>query len=657
MQSISATCSDYGFYDGNVGCVNCQLDPSSCSGLCGDGIINGGEFCDTTNPAGTCGAWGFQRGNPECSSDCDLAGCGIIGWQPQTLTSTATNSISGLGPRDLFGVGASGSLLHYRGGSWVPLETGTTANLRSVWASSEGPLFAAGDDGVIVFHDRQDPTLHSFGSEPLFDVWGRSPSDVYVVGAAGTIGHYDGTTWSAVDTGLSVTQDLVAIDGNESGSLAVVGTGTLIIFDGSSWKQFDDAALVGKVLQDVRLWGDQGITVGDGSAIRFDSTVVLEDKAVSKDLKTLGGPSINNVYAFGELPGGLHYDGTSWRHVEIPTQHGRFRAVWSHGKDVLALSGSGVLYRSEGSHYSYADTDPIQHVRYDVAWGTSATSAWFGSRDFGGGIFHYDGRTLTRRVNAFIFDIWGTGPNNMYAAGLLSAWRNTGSGWVNISRNLNPMSPGTVFGSADNDVWFGGWQGALQHWDGNTWHFHASKTEETFWCGWSASETLAFAAGEEGVIRRWDGTSWSTMESGTGEWLEHMWGSGPDSVYVGSTSGTLLRFDGTAWNLEHTFPAISQIWGSGPDDVFVSTGYGGQLWHFDGAEWGEIRAVPLVPFSVWGSGSKLFVAGLNPFNNYSRVQTLSRITKWNCAESEVDCGNAVDDDCDGAVDESDSDCL
>jgi hypothetical protein len=35
----------------------------------------------------------------------------------------------------------------------------------------------------------------------LYDIWGSSGSDVFVVGQAGTILHYDGSTWSPISSG------------------------------------------------------------------------------------------------------------------------------------------------------------------------------------------------------------------------------------------------------------------------------------------------------------------------------------------------------------------------------------------------------------------------------------------------------------------------
>jgi len=37
----------------------------------------------------------------------------------------------------------------------------------------------------------------------LSSVWGNAPSDVFAVGARGTILHYDGTDWSAMSIGTT----------------------------------------------------------------------------------------------------------------------------------------------------------------------------------------------------------------------------------------------------------------------------------------------------------------------------------------------------------------------------------------------------------------------------------------------------------------------
>ncbi len=58
-------------------------------------------------------------------------------------------------------------------------------------------------------------------SEGIFDVWGTSSSDVYVVGWEGTMLHYDGTEWSAMTSGT--TAHLHALWGMSSSDFYAVG--------------------------------------------------------------------------------------------------------------------------------------------------------------------------------------------------------------------------------------------------------------------------------------------------------------------------------------------------------------------------------------------------------------------------------------------------
>jgi hypothetical protein len=76
------TCTDLGFNSGTLKCNSyCQFDTSQCEygPVCGNGIIEQGEECDTTNLNGmTCADFGnFTGGTLDCTSWCvyDFSGC------------------------------------------------------------------------------------------------------------------------------------------------------------------------------------------------------------------------------------------------------------------------------------------------------------------------------------------------------------------------------------------------------------------------------------------------------------------------------------------------------------------------------------------------------------------------------------------------------
>jgi hypothetical protein len=82
-------------------------------------------------------------------------------------------------------VGAGGTILHYDGDSWSAMISGTPNDLRDVWGS--GSSWSSPTSGTT--------------STQLNGVWGNAYNDVFdvfVVGASGSIRHYNGSAWSSM---------------------------------------------------------------------------------------------------------------------------------------------------------------------------------------------------------------------------------------------------------------------------------------------------------------------------------------------------------------------------------------------------------------------------------------------------------------------------
>ena len=65
----------------------------------------------------------------------------------------------------------------------------------------------------------------------LHGVWGTSGTDVFAVGDAGTILHYNGTSWSSMSSGT--TEILWGVCGSSGDVFAVVGYGSILHCDGN----------------------------------------------------------------------------------------------------------------------------------------------------------------------------------------------------------------------------------------------------------------------------------------------------------------------------------------------------------------------------------------------------------------------------------------
>jgi hypothetical protein len=125
---------------------------------------------------------------------------------PDTL-----KAVDGQGPNNVFAVGLAGSVFHYDGTSWNREDSRTNRPFTSlligpgVWATAtDGILFRRGGDG---WDDsfRVPVPLYMQG------VWASGGSDVFAVGMAGTVFHYDGGDWVTVN--LEEDSHLRGVDG------------------------------------------------------------------------------------------------------------------------------------------------------------------------------------------------------------------------------------------------------------------------------------------------------------------------------------------------------------------------------------------------------------------------------------------------------------
>src|SRR2546427_7409028 len=91
--------------------------------------------------------------------------------------------------------------------------------LRSVWGSASTDVWAVGDAGTILHWDGSAWSGFPSGTgNILYSVWGSASTDVWAVGDAGTILHWDGSAWSTVSTGTTHVLRGVGGGGSARGS-------------------------------------------------------------------------------------------------------------------------------------------------------------------------------------------------------------------------------------------------------------------------------------------------------------------------------------------------------------------------------------------------------------------------------------------------------
>jgi hypothetical protein len=121
---------------------------------------------------------------------------------------------------------------------------------------------------------------------------------------------------------------------------------------------------------------------------------------------------------------------------------------------------------------------------------------------------------------------------------------------------------------------------------------------------WGSAPNDIFAVGAEGAIFHYDGTDWTPMVSGledSGEYLNTVWGLSANDVYAPASTG-VLHYDGTTWKPLAGVPSCEHfsVWGTAPDNLFVTNLCG--VDHWDGATWAYMDPGGFVATELWGTG-------------------------------------------------------
>ncbi|AKU98776.1 hypothetical protein AKJ09_05440 [Labilithrix luteola] len=188
---------------------------------------------------GTCGLWRLRFTPPStleilegiAPSVCaDIGGREVLG-------------IHGVSAASLWAVGGGGAAIHVTGADGdapvaKPFNSLTPYALRGVWAASENDVWAVGASGTIR-HYRGDSLFWEVVDDvpttrALNAVWGTSAADVWAVGDAGTVLHYDGSHWSRMKVaGLGALRpNLYAVWSPSPGHVWIGGQGVVLSVGG-----------------------------------------------------------------------------------------------------------------------------------------------------------------------------------------------------------------------------------------------------------------------------------------------------------------------------------------------------------------------------------------------------------------------------------------
>lgn len=418
---------------------------------------------------------------------------------------------------------------------------------------------------------------------PIRGTFALGPTDVWAVGDAGTVLHYNGTAWSLVSSGVAA--DLYAVWASGASDVFAVGEkGTVIHWNGTAFSAQTSGLGTATALRGV--WGTGSgnvFAVGDGgNIIRYaGGTTWGAPNMVSADtLNAISGVDQNNIYAVGNNGAVAYFNGSTWtkQTVNAPANATNLFGVASNGGTSFAVGAGGTIIKLSAGTWS-TDTSPTSQ-QLNAIFGRTATDFWA---------------------------VGATGTRIRY----------TGT-WADASGADGGMADLYAVSGSSTTVFAGGNAGAVLSTPNSTAWTAAIKGgtgEIRSMYGFSPKDI--WVVGASGMIMHYDGTSWTPSTSGTSENLNSIWGSSATDVWAVGDNHTLLHNQGSGWTSvtvqDPSVTNLNGIWGSGPLDVWAVGGCSvateNHMLHIAGSSQAGVilNASPSnapTMYSVWGSSDK-----------------------------------------------------
>lgn len=257
----------------------------------------------------------------------------------------------------------------------------------------------------------------------LTRIIGFSASNIWAVGARGTVLHLDGGVWQQMLAGTST--DLQDIWGSGPGSLWAVGgssySSVLMHYDGSGWLEISLPDDVGQVKGLYGVWGSSASdiwVVGHEGLILHrtpDGWARISGPTTEK-LNGVWGTDAKNVWAVGDNGTILHYQGIAWSAVTPPTQADLARLWGSSASDIWAV-GDGVLLHYDGDRWTEDQGAGAPDYGLGI-WGLTKRAVW--ASGSAGTILHYNGTSWARQttlVDNWLHSVWAFDATSIWAVG------------------------------------------------------------------------------------------------------------------------------------------------------------------------------------------------------------------------------------------------
>lgn len=203
----------------------------------------------------------------------------------------------------------------------------------------------------------------------------------------------------------------------------------------------------------------------------------------------------------------------------------------------------------------------------------------------------------------WIMSGWGTGDGSLWVVGgtvtIGAVIRRDATGWHEVDLGVRVPLMHWVHGTSAHDIFVGGRDGKMLHYDGYGWSLQPTPTTAPIWGIWAAASDDVWAVGGNSAlggpafIIHYDGVSWALVDlpalvrPGVFAFFK-IWGAAADDLYSVGQNGAILHWNGG--RLIEQGAGISQdligIWGNAADDITTVGGRGtAEIAHYDGTRW------------------------------------------------------------------------
>lgn len=613
--------------------MNCGSTDDGCGNSlsCGPGSCGDGLVCGAGHTPNVCGAelcapngWCWVQGFPEAeyprrvwaASDTEFWTVNEYGGAmrvkngvrqryalPGQLSAAA---VWGSSANDVYFVGGGGKIAHFDGTNWGSPTSNTTGELRAVWASGPGDVWAA---GTTVVHYDGTSWSEKLTGVSVNDISGTGPNDVTIVGGNGLAAHWNGSSWTP-----QLHPDGLNLQGVSADATGVwVAAGNYFVrWEGGAWTK----KISTQPCSVQRLWRD-------GAGVFW---------AVGGEGQGLDA---------GQL---CRFDGTVWLPVQTPTTHTLYDISGGTGPISVGEEGTVVL----GGRVT-------RTLDYDVrigsdlltgAWANSPSDIWYTVvAAAGGSLAHFDGARWTSHdlrplIGGFggrdilgLGDLWSASPGqvsvlatvvdggtNAFTTSLI----NYDGASVYVLSEIDDTAT-SMWGSSANDIWIGG--DKLSHFDGMTATVVTDANENTKKV-WGLDAQHVYQIGGS-TLMRYDGSSWAAVDTKlpANSALIDVHGSAPDDIWVIATHlGEALasHWNGSAWTVLTLPAAPTAVWSFGPNNVLFTGSGQGLSW--DGTFHRSVAAAAADPRDVFMAGGVLRgFSSLVPLSHFNGTAWVSDV--------------------------------